>query len=748
MSHDEEKEVFPFPGKVKSSVWEFFGFYKDDFGNLDKSRAICKLCRKGTNYSGNTTNLRTHIVHHHKDVAALPDVNYSKTQLSRSVTTHNQETNFGTAFINHLAMSPDGYSQVGTPKMQRQMVLDEIMIPPLSADITGTLSKLPTQKNAWVIETTPGLTEPNIVYSKESPGLENSSGSFADSETESYGGVTTVNDAVFETVIQDLIPIETVDSPRFRKLISAGRRHLLVPSSKEITKLIVKRTADLKEMITSELAQSTHKSLKFEIWKSSDITYLTISVQALFDNWKMKCYVLKTVEMPENFALQDLEEVLSSDKLGMSFDKKVITSDENNVIEEFTEMKGCMHIVSLCKTIDRVANLCLEENIGANLIIKVQNIIKFFSDCKEAVAVLSEKQKVLQLPVSCLKDCNKKNWHSCLATFESILEQSNAVIASFNDAKLQSLCPTDKLTSSDFAIIQTLINMLVPLKTALTLTKGMKYPTTAVILPVVKKLEMSMSCKETDSQQVVDLKTKMVTMLKKCYGITEKRHFLLLCSLLDPRFKGLKFVSQKDQDVAYEHLKRETMGIKNRSKLEEDTGFDESSKCIVKIEVDDDYLYSQGTAFNMCSRNSEETDDRLSHQQKNKRQKLMEKTLSKATCSESATDDWLADVIYEVKEGQSEEDSVIVEINRYKGEMQISSSSSPLSWWRDRQKSFPLLSQVATRYISVPALLGNKDIDAEEWFFRQRSSIPAHLVDPVIFLHANYEKYRRLEDEL
>lgn len=747
MSQEEEREVFPFPGKVKSSVWEFFGFYKDDYGNLDKSRAICKLCRRGTNYSGNTTNLRTHIVHHHKNVAALPDFNYSRAQLSRSTTSQSQEANFSATFLNQIATSPDGYSHTTTPKMQRQMVFDEILIPPLSSDITGSLNRNPTQQNAWVMETATGLIDSQAVYNKESPGQENSSGSFADSETESYGGPTSIKDAVFETVIQDLIPIETVDSPRFKKLISAGKRHFLIQSSKDISNLILKRHSELKEIISNELLQSNYKSLKIEIWRSCDFSYMTVSIQALFDNWKMRCYVLNTMELQDRFSEKDLGEMLDKGKGGIALEEKVILSDENSVIEKLADVKKCMHIVALCNVIDKVANLCIKENVGKSLIRKVQKVVRFFNENKDAKAIFSEKQKILHLPDKCLVDCNEKNWETCLTSFEHILEQSNAVIASFNDAKVQAVGPSDELSSSDFALLQTFINMLVPLKTALTLTKDMKYPTAAVILPVLKKLELSMACRETDSQQVVDLKTKMVAVLKQSYEAQDKKQFLLLCSLLDPRFKGLKFVSQSDQDVAYEHLKREAIGVRSKRRSAGETDTQMSDKCIVKIEVCDDYTDSQGTAFDTYLKNSEEAEGSSSMHQKAKRQKLSEKA-PKATCSDSATDDWFADVIQEVKEGKSEEDSVVMEISQYKGEMQISSASSPLSWWRDRQKSFPLLSRVAMRYVSVPALQGTKDVISEKWYRRQRSCISPHLVDPIIFLHANYEKIKRLGDEM
>ena len=56
-------EIFS-AGKLKSKVWKYFGFLKKD-GQLDKTDAICKLCRTGLKYTGSTTNLANHLRRHH-----------------------------------------------------------------------------------------------------------------------------------------------------------------------------------------------------------------------------------------------------------------------------------------------------------------------------------------------------------------------------------------------------------------------------------------------------------------------------------------------------------------------------------------------------------------------------------------------------------------------------------------------------------------------------------------------------------
>ena len=48
----KERKIYDFPGNNRSDVWKFFGFYKNEQQKVDKSKAVCKLCRKEYSYSG------------------------------------------------------------------------------------------------------------------------------------------------------------------------------------------------------------------------------------------------------------------------------------------------------------------------------------------------------------------------------------------------------------------------------------------------------------------------------------------------------------------------------------------------------------------------------------------------------------------------------------------------------------------------------------------------------------------------
>ena len=63
-----------FWGNAKSAVWKYFGFLADDNGAIiDRTRAVCRICRFAIRFSGNTTNLGNHMHKHHPDMDCTLD---------------------------------------------------------------------------------------------------------------------------------------------------------------------------------------------------------------------------------------------------------------------------------------------------------------------------------------------------------------------------------------------------------------------------------------------------------------------------------------------------------------------------------------------------------------------------------------------------------------------------------------------------------------------------------------------------
>lgn len=59
------------PQKARAAVWKYFGFETGKGGQIvDERHVVCSLCREKVGYSGNTSNLSTHLANRHKEVSA------------------------------------------------------------------------------------------------------------------------------------------------------------------------------------------------------------------------------------------------------------------------------------------------------------------------------------------------------------------------------------------------------------------------------------------------------------------------------------------------------------------------------------------------------------------------------------------------------------------------------------------------------------------------------------------------------
>ncbi|XP_041862941.1 E3 SUMO-protein ligase ZBED1-like [Melanotaenia boesemani] len=67
MAGEGKTTLLKAPSSLKADVWLYFGFKpsESNIEELDKTKAVCKLCDIEVKYCGNTTNLRNHLTRHH-----------------------------------------------------------------------------------------------------------------------------------------------------------------------------------------------------------------------------------------------------------------------------------------------------------------------------------------------------------------------------------------------------------------------------------------------------------------------------------------------------------------------------------------------------------------------------------------------------------------------------------------------------------------------------------------------------------
>lgn len=661
----EKRKIFGFPGKYKSQVWESFGFYMDDYGKLDRTKAICRICRRAIAYSGNTTNLHNHVSHHHPHTGLYP----SSSQMA--------------PLVRFYSYSPDNSTDNGG---------------------SDTLTKTESEKST---------ASPSCSYILQT--------------------------AILEFLINDLEPVQTLDSTTFRNLLKASGTKQDLPNSDYFTNFLLDSYAETRQKVINIVSTAKSVYLKLNIWKAyaSGTNILTVSARILHSDMKVDSYVLQTVELPESYTHADI-----SGCLGSIFSEwvipetSIILSADVKEIADTAKKLGCLNINCLIDSINSAVKECLKKSVIEGLLNHARKLIRQFTENSSSVSLLQEKQTLLSLPRTKLKFDTKSSWMSSYEMLDALQEQAAAIYAVLKDPLFEADGEGVKLFSaSEQTLTQNLLAILKSLVMAVSMITEMSFPSAAVILPVLKKLETTLKNADVDSQLIVDVKKCLWTKLSDKYSADGIRDFLLICSALDPRYKDLKFVEPCDKEKAINLVKQEMRNITATGGVsatrETTPPNDTSSEVLIKIEPLEDDLEFAIRSFDQSQSRSEPGSPV-------KRQKLSPNQ-KKAT----GFADWLDDVVHdEAPTDKCEDDAVAVEISRYESEKQIPSYSSPLTWWGERQYIYPLLSRVAKKYLSAPAMMKVND-SRQEVLERKRQCIAPEFLEYMVFLNANYFKVRK-----
>lgn len=268
------------------------------------------------------------------------------------------------------------------------------------------------------------------------------------------------------------------------------------------------------------------------------------------------------------------------------------------------------------------------------------------------------------------------------------------------------------------------------MKIATSLISGDKQPTASKILPTLAKLRKEMDVNEIlDSELVKEMKQNVVENLNKRYLDKDVSGFLLKASYLDPRYKSLNNIAtEKAALVTKQGIKEMCVKVaeQRESSLQHESGPDSKpslpslpASAAVKEEPPAEI---GGPSDSTSSDNGEPA--------------------KKRTKVEVEYDDWLSDVIYvgtEKKTKSSNLELIKTELEKYDAEQQI--AGDPLAWWKSREGSLPILSEVAKSILCVPG----SSVPSERVFSKagqilnkRRASLKSKNVDMLVTLNKNY----------
>ncbi|KAK7898586.1 hypothetical protein WMY93_019439 [Mugilogobius chulae] len=360
-----------------------------------------------------------------------------------------------------------------------------------------------------------------------------------------------VTTSIGQYICKDLRPYSAVEGLGFRNMVYNLEPRYVIPSRKFFAETVIPGMyKEAKTTIRERLSHTERVALSCDAWTSrATDSYVTITAHYIDEDWSLCSHVLQTRTMPDchtgaNLAVL-LQEVVQ--EWGIAEKNVVVVTDNAANMEVATNLSNFEHVKCFAHALNLASQRTMKLPSVARLLGRVRRITSFFHRSPLASRVLEDKQKLLGLPVHKLITDVVTRWNSAFEMVERFLEQQAAVTASL-------LSPEVRRREKD---ISTLTEM--DISNAEDFIKAMKPMRPIQHFPSSQLLQAT-NVNGNDSQFVRDMKEAFHSDLSKRYASEVEKNKLHLASALDPRFKGLPFLSEEQKLMTMGRLTAEAAG--------------------------------------------------------------------------------------------------------------------------------------------------------------------------------------------
>ena len=302
-----------------------------------------------------------------------------------------------------------------------------------------------------------------------------------------------------------------------------------------------------------------------DAWTSiATVSYVTVTAHFINNDWQLVSLVLQTRAMYESHTganVADLLKKVASEWHLNDNDLVLVTDNASNMVVA-AQLGGFVHVKCFAHTLNLACQRALKLPALSKLLAKIRRIVSFFHRSTVGAHQLEEKQKLLGLPCHKLITDVSTRWNSAYEMVDRFLEQQPAICAALLSPQVRKgeadLCT---LTETDVSNAEDVVKALKPMKDATTLISEESSPTACLIAPLQAQL-----CQETisniaESSIIREIKQAINEDLRKRYNSDLERSTLRSASALDPRFKGLPFLSNEDIEETFGRVVAEAASL-------------------------------------------------------------------------------------------------------------------------------------------------------------------------------------------
>ncbi|XP_067313700.1 E3 SUMO-protein ligase ZBED1-like [Pseudorasbora parva] len=335
-----------------------------------------------------------------------------------------------------------------------------------------------------------------------------------------------------------------------------------------------------------------------------------------------------------------------------------------------------------------------------------KKVVSTFSFSWKKKRELSNAQAELKLPQQKLITESPTRWGSRLSMIERVLDQEKAISQVLKaDKKVRHLVPSWQ----DVDVMESVKKALSPLRDFTDALSGEDYVSVSYVKPVLHMLKVNiLSLNDEDTELTKTMKTTILNYLTDKYQDPTTDDLLDMALLFDPRFKT-QFIA-----------KDKVEGIQTRAVAELES--------LVTIHMQSPKSDQQPTSSTSASTSQILDEDQTPPKKAKKSLSSFLKAFGVASASATTS---VSTSVKEAIEG---------ELKGYLSTPNAESEVDPLEWWKVHEANFPRISQLARKYLCIPAT----SAPSERAFSTggnivtcQRASLKPEKVNQLVFLSKN-----------
>ena len=507
---------------------------------------------------------------------------------------------------------------------------------------------------------------------------------------------------IAEVVARDLRPISIVEGAGFKHLLSYLEPGYRVPSHTHIATVCRRLYNVQKERLKKEITDCGHLALTTDIWTSSAVdSYLTVTVHFIDKLWQMCTRVLLTTEMAERHTGINIADRLT--KMAEEWDishRRISAIVHDNAANAVlgAVLTNWPHFGCVAHTLQLCVKSGLDLPVIDRLTAASRKLVGHFKHSVVATTALREKQSQLGIPSHCLIQDVTTRWNSTFFMLERLAEQRVAVYAVMHDATVTKADHKHlDLKEDQWEVVSQMVTVLKPLQMATTVFSLEQNASCSIVYPVINGLLFNhLVGAEGDLPCVKRFKRTVAGELERRFApscLDTAKGLPVLCSVVDPRYTHLQFLSTEQREIAREEL---------ISRME-------------SLEITGD---QEGADSTKCTEADGPPTKRSKSSKKDSAMHFLLGTLSEKESINTSSD----------------------ELDHFLKMPALDPDSNALEWWKTNAEKLPTLSRVARQLLCIPAT----SVPSERIFStsgnivtKKRASLKPDNVDMLVFLNKN-----------